>query len=269
MNPNNFSNWFPKVKDCGIPVPKSFWTKVPDDERLREAFFLEDIKADYAAIQDWLEADVIPKLDDLNLTGHIFVKNGTFSNKFNANAACNQYGTVNLHRAVADINYNGLFFGAGGTDELVVREYIESDHRITPCIYNGLPLRSEFRVFYDFDSAAPIFTVNYWYYDYVYPHLYNATDKIVFEHEKSRLESTFEARKDEVQTLVADAMKKVQGLTGQWSVDILLDESGTFWLIDMAVAQNSAYWNMRPDTWDQSSKAAAEEKEEATLSENS
>ena len=102
-------------------------------------------------------------------------------------------------------------------------------------------------MFYDFDTREPIFTANYWDYDYVYPHLYHATDKIVFEHERERLEGVYAHFKDAVQDKVADAMRDVQGLTGQWSVDVLMDEREKFWLIDMAIAQRSAYWEMRPE----------------------
>ena len=28
-NKNNFSYWFPKIKDCGIEIPKTFYAKVP------------------------------------------------------------------------------------------------------------------------------------------------------------------------------------------------------------------------------------------------
>lgn len=43
--------------------------------------------------------------------------------------------------------------------------------------------------------------------------------------------------------MVAEAMKNgVEGLTGQWSVDVLMDETGKFWLIDMGIAQMSTYW---------------------------
>ena len=36
--------------------------------------------------------------------------------------------------------------------------------------------------------------------------------------------------KDAVQDKVADAMQNVQGLTGQWSVDVLMDEREKSWL---------------------------------------
>ena len=42
-------------------------------------------------------------------------------------------------------------------------------------------------------------------------------------------------------------MAGVEGLTGQWSVDIMLDDRLKPWLIDMAIAQRSAYWELRPD----------------------
>lgn len=50
-------------------------------------------------------------------------------------------------------------------------------------------------------------------------------------------------------------LKNVQGLSGPWSIDIMLNEGfstehfekpNEFWLIDMAVAERSAYWEKRP-----------------------
>ena len=46
-----------------------------------------------------------------------------------------------------------------------------------------------------------------------------------------------------VEQLVSKHMKSTEGLSGQWSIDILEDEAGKFWLIDMAIAQRSAYWD--------------------------
>ena len=45
---------------------------------------------------------------------------------------------------------------------------------------------------------------------------------------------------------VAKAMSCVEGLSGPWSVDVMLDEDQGYWLIDMAVAEMSAYWEDRP-----------------------
>lgn len=243
---NDFSFWFPKVENCGIQVPKSFFVKLEeeDKETLQKAFYMDDIEKDLQTIREWVKSNLLPELKKNNMTGHLFIKNGRFSNKFDARY-CEVYGVSNLANCIANINYAALCCGAGGTDEIVIRQFIEYDRKITPCIYNGLPLRSEFRAFYDFDSRRPIFTANYWDYGYVYPNLYCATDRIIFEHERNRIESAYESHKDEVQLLVARAMDNVTGLAGQWSVDILMDEQGNFWLIDMAVAQRSAYWDER------------------------
>lgn len=253
-NENDFSFWFPKIKNCGIPVPKTFYAKLPDvneepeyARRLREAFYMERPKEDEEVVKAWLNERIIPALVKEGLTGHVFVKNARFSNKFDARGHCNLLGLYELYRAIIGINYEAMCCGAEGCGEIVVREFIESNHSKTPCIYNGLPLRPEFRVFYDFDARTPIFTVNYWDFDYVYPHLYDATNKIIFEHEREKLEKAFKENRERVQSMVETAMKRVDGLTGQWSVDILMDERDNLWLIDMAIAQRSAYWEMRPD----------------------
>lgn len=253
-NENDFSFWFPKVKNCGISTPKTFFKKLPTHEdepefasRLYRAFYMENPSEDMTTVREWLDRDIIPELKEMKLTGHIFVKNARFSNKFQAKGSCNLYGLGELDRAIVNINYGAMMCDADGMDEIVVRQFIESDRRKTPCIYEGLPLRSEFRVFYDFDAGKIIFTANYWDFDYVFPHLYEATDRIIFEHERGRLEATFLENRDRVQSMVDVAMKSVSGLTGQWSVDILMDEQENLWLIDMAIAQRSAYWELRPD----------------------
>lgn len=52
--------------------------------------------------------------------------------------------------------------GTGHTVDLVVREYIE-DVENNPTIYNGMPLRTEFRAFVDWDKNELIGVVPYWH----------------------------------------------------------------------------------------------------------
>lgn len=121
----------------------------------------------------------------------------------------------------------------------VVRELIKSSNN-TPTIYNGLPLNIEFRVFYDFDSHKVLYSCNYWDYNYCIDYL-EPNDKIVFEHEYKRINEAFLSLQKIVERKIEDSMKNVE-LKGQWSIDIMytLDE---FYLIDMAIARQSAYWN--------------------------
>lgn len=260
---NDFSYWFPKVKDCGIKVPKSVFIKLPhpnniSDEaekqeasKLWKAFYMSEPRKDRKIVEDWVDENVIPLLKKNNLMGHIFVKNGTFSNKFNANDSCNLYGTGKLVDALININYNALLVEAGGTGEVVVREFIPYNKREIPSIYNGLPFRSEFRVFYDFDTHRVIFSVNYWDYEYCYPNLYDKTDKIIFDHERKRIEETYLKFKEKAEDEIARHFKDITSLSGAWSADLLLDDKEQLWLIDMAVAEQSAYWEKRPEQTNQ------------------
>lgn len=52
-----------------------------------------------------------------------------------------------------------------------------------------------------------------------------------------------EKNKDIVAEKVGECLADVK-LQGKWSVDIMWDEeSGSYYLIDMALAEESAYWN--------------------------
>lgn len=247
---NNFSFWFPKIQNCGIAAPESLTFNVPAE--LYQHFFMEEPVADVAAIQVWMDGEVYPALEKSPIfRSPLFIKNAVYSGKFNA---ANCMATMDQFAwAFANINYDALCVGADGCDELVVRRRIQHDIQTVPCIYNGLPLRPEFRVFYDFTKREVIFTANYWDWDYVYPHLYAATDKLVFEHEREHIATTFIHFKAEVEAMVAKSMANVTGLDGPWSIDLLLDTTHTpdgpanqWWLIDMAVAEQSAYWELRP-----------------------
>ena len=262
---NLFSHWFPKIENCGIEVPKSVVIPVPPE--LFKSFYLEHYKEDIENIQKFVDEKVMPAVKEAGLFGPLFVKNGTFSNKFDASKGpmCFYY---DLAEHIAIVMYESICADAYGESEIVVRERVLYDSRTVPCIYNGLPLRPEFRVFYDFDLKKVLFTVNYWDYDYVYPHLYGLTDKIIFDAMREKMEDTFIGYKDLVEEMVAEAMKNVEGLEGPWSIDIMMtgyhegdscnlgEEACNpfdvkleprFYLIDMALAERSAYWEKRTE----------------------
>jgi hypothetical protein len=244
MNEDNFSYWWDKVKSCGIHVPATIVIPVP--EEMIKHFYMDNIMEDKAAIEQWCADTAIKAIDASPLKGHLlFIKNATFSNKFDAFGSCMvapMPSAGELASALANINYAALCVGADGCDELVVRDRLDYDRSKTPCIYNGLPLRPEFRVFYDFDTSQVLYTANYWDYDAVRPRLYDRTDKIIFDTIWPEIESAFSEKRVEAEALVGEHMKNVRGLNGRWSVDLLLDGT-TFWLIDMATAERSAYWD--------------------------
>ncbi len=239
-NENNFSKWYPKVKDCGIRQPVTAYFDVP--EELIEAFFMTHDEDDRDKIYNWVKTELIPQIPDNLRNKPVFVKNGTFSNKFDFKTCATFTEPCSLTSSLIEINYNSFLFDAGGANEVVVRERIPYDARKTPCIYNGMPLRNEFRVFYDFDKHAVLYAVNYWDYDYCIRAIRNnATDLVVFDAMQCLLTQGYNENVDSAVTLVDMHMKNVD-LKGKWSIDIMMTDEG-FWLIDMAVAEQSAYWD--------------------------
>jgi hypothetical protein len=240
---NNMSYWLPKIQNQGLRIPKT--CIIPMPEKVMDACFMDgDRKKNMAVVGKWVTETVMPKLEEESLTGLIFVKNGCFSNKFDFRSCSIIANPLALTASVIDINYQSFMFDAGGNTELAIRERIPYDEEKTPTIYNGLPLRNEYRIFYDFDNHKPLYIVNYWDWDYCHDSICRvASDRIIYESAYPELEEHYEKEKNTVLFYVNSGLKNVTGLSGIWSVDILEDESGTFWLIDMAVGQQSAYWD--------------------------
>ena len=239
---NNFSFWFPKIAGCGIKVPKSVVMEVPME--MCQHFYMDEPDKDMDAIHDWVERNAMSKIREAFNRFPIFVKNGTFSNKFSY-ANCVPSNTVDgIAQAMVNINYDSLLLGAGGQAELVVRERLGmQDLQSTYRIYGGLPLRPEFRVFYDFDRHQLLYTAEYWDWGYCHKSITrDRTDGLVYEAAYQDLHEAYTAMLPEVEALVRENLAGVTGLSGRWSVDVMYVEQ-EFYLIDMALAQQSAYYD--------------------------
>lgn len=238
-NINNISYWYPKIKDCGMLIPDTHIVQVPED--IVKSFFMDNAEDDMSNVYEWVKNSLMPSLPN-NLKGLIFMKNGAFSNKFDFKTCCIRANPLEIASNLIDINYTSLMFDTAGNTEVAIREVIYSDTKEIPCIYNGMPLRNEYRIFYDFTNKKPLYIVNYWDWDYCYDSISrNATDKIIYESVYPKLLKHYEENKDRVIQTVSEHMKNVD-LEGIWSVDILEDEND-LWLIDMAIGYRSAYWD--------------------------
>ena len=237
---HNVSYWFPKVKDCGIKVPETFVKQIPED--LFGHLFMDHPEKDIDCVYNWVENELMPSIPK-SLYGLVFVKNGAFSNKFDFSTCSVRCNVLELTRAIIEINYASLMFDTGGNTEIVIRERIPFDESKTATIYHGMPLRNEYRIFYDFDNHKALYSANYWDWSYCHEAISrNVTDKIVYEKVYNELHAHYIFNQYKVMKLVEEHMKDVN-LSGIWSVDILEDEQGEFWLIDMALGYRSAYWN--------------------------
>ena len=238
--PNNFSFWFPKVKDCGIRVPKSVIVPVPDE--LLNAFSFEN-EGDKEKILAFIQENIIPALKDIK--GLPFIKNGCFSNKFNFATCCPaDTKEETLFKSISEIQYMSFMHDTMGNNEIIIRERIPSPETM-PRIYNGMPLNTEFRVFYDFNSHSALYIMNYWDKGYCRDTIasHNEEDGKAYDARYPSLLREYQENAKRVLDAADKALKGVTGLEGIWSVDFLLDTTGELWLIDMAIGRQSAYWD--------------------------
>lgn len=255
-DPNNMSKWLPAITtDNPLPeserklsIPKTVIIQVPDE--ICQSFFMER-KGDRERIMQFVSDTVMPKARESGLYPNIFMKNGGFSDKFRFNFCTPGADEVQMAMNLININYDALCFDADGFTEVCLRKLIPYDRENVPCIYNGMPLRPEFRVFYDFDRHKALYAVNYWDWDYCHDAISRErTDKIVYEAYYQHILDEYLNRKDEVVALVEHDMAQVTSLHGVWSVDVMYCEPmqytkvyDGYWLIDMAVGPQSAYWD--------------------------
>ena len=113
--------------------------------------------------------------------------------------------------------------------------------------YLGLPLRTEYRLFVDFDTDEVLGIAPYWDPDMMKerfghkkdadsPH--NIHDYTIFLIHEKVLMDRYMQFKDTVMEHMKKMLPQIN-LAGQWSVDIMQNRDD-FYIIDMALAMNSA-----------------------------
>ena len=264
-NPNSMGHWFPQlVEAC---KSQSFF-KLPATTIARVPLSLLQLtRVDY----ELLTPSTLRIVDEwayrafgLNEEKEYFIKTGTYSSKFDYRNAY-VHGAKEVHELgeyLLFIHYQALrmagplsspcIYGVSTTNEWVVREYIP-DKEGNPCIYKGLPLHTEYRVFVDCDSDTVIGISPYWEPETMkkrFAHEADANsphqihDYIIFSSHEEVLMQRYMKNKD----AVADGIRAILptlNLCGQWSVDVM-QNGEDFYIIDMAVAENSEFYECVP-----------------------
>jgi hypothetical protein len=258
-NMNQIGYWLPKVAEISpFKIPDTKIVKVPLSLlQLGRVFeYSELTPTTFRIINEYCK-----KVFELDLNGTYFIKNGVFSSKFdfrNAKvttpqevAELGQY-LFYIHQQacqMASLFNNKSIYGCGTTTEWVVREYIESSVKET--IYMGLPLNTEYRIFVDFDTKAILSDNQYWNKEVMNKRFeenrnnHDIHDVITYNMASERLEKTYNENIGKVKEMVQELLNNNIEMTGQWSVDIMQMEND-FYLIDMALAENSFYYNSVP-----------------------
>lgn len=171
-----------------------------------------------------------------------FIKTGVFSSKFQfANAKCLEPREMGEYFQV--INNFAMNIGAGSSIDLVVREYIE-DVEGNPTIYNGMPLRTEFRAFVDFDTKEIIGIVPYWN-PLVMKRALSAglSDSMQQDYEtymrhEHKIMDEYNEYLPRVRKAINELLPEVS-LSGQYSIDVMKNGDDLY-VIDLALMSESA-----------------------------
>lgn len=271
MNQVSIGYWLPKivksVDDEGFfKIPSTTIIKVPMN-------ILQLTRTDYELINKTTLGIVDKfcyKAFNLKDDGDYFIKTGTYSSKFDFRncrvvtpkevrelgeyllfihtQACQMAAPLNTDKNGKPLS----IYGVSTTNEWCVREYI-SDVENNPSIYKGLPLHTEYRAFFDFDTEKVLGIFPYWdpvvmqqRFEGDADHsVHSLHDYMVFKAHENILMQRFFENKDLVEEHLKFAMRNTS-LEGQWSIDIM-QNGDDFWLIDMATAETSAFYNYLPD----------------------
>ena len=256
MNPNAMSHWLPELIRANdahgfFKIPKTVIAKVPLTLlQLTRTDYMNLTATTKAIINQWAMSAF-----GLELDKDYFIKTGTYSSKFDFRN-CHVYGekeVAELGEYLTFIQFQAsqmasplsqpIIYGVSTTNEWVVREFIP-DKENNPVIYKGLPLHTEYRLFIDADTNQVLGCSPYWDPEVMKKRFdehrdgHDEHDAITYAIHEDTLMRRFNENKDMIVNRVKELLPDLQ-LHGQWSLDIM-QNGDDFWLIDMALAENSA-----------------------------
>ena len=267
MNRNSMSHWLPAIATAAwkhgfFKIPETRIALVPMPLlQLSRLEYMEMTTTTMKIVDLWAM-----RAFGLSTEKDYFIKTGVFSSKFdfrNAKVTAGkevtelgeyllfiQYQTTEMGGGV-HWDGKGLYsapvvIGPALTNEWVVREFIH-DKEGNTTIYHGLPLHTEYRVFVDFDTDEILGISPYWRPDVMKERFSGRKDAetpdmvhdyVTYTAQEPDLMRRYEENKDTVMTGIQALLADVD-LTGQWSVDIM-QNGNDFWIIDMALASQSA-----------------------------
>ena len=248
-NPNTFSNWFPRL--LAAAKSQDFF-KIPETQYLTlPRSIMQYLHHDWQTETNQKSRDALNQLlfktFKLDVNKEYFFKTGLFSGKFEfQNAHIDDPAAIGDYLHV--VSNQAQMIGAAASNDMVVREWIP-DPEQRPTIYDGMPLRTEFRAFIDTDLHRVIDVVPYWNNKNVentlammkQTHIGNSHmehDVKAYAEAKPILDREF----NEFKAIVKDKLQAVVdnlNFAGCWSLDVM--KSGDdFYLIDMATMATSA-----------------------------
>ena len=261
-DPNSFQNWFKGIKESGVFDSKEIIYPPSNCYILPFSWFKWMLEGRYTEEKRNEFNQYIIDSFSFSDGERYFIKTGNFSNKFDFRH-CLIKDINKIGDSFLEIFYTSMCVGARYNPVFVLRKYIESESEYT--IYNGMPLRYEFRYFYDFDKGEMLGVSKYWHEKEMISlaHLPEGAtidnvmsargktgkewlergieDYIVYDKFRVGYDKYYEENK----RIIGDIINKNitnKTLDGKWSIDIMV-EGDKLYLIDMALMQDSALVN--------------------------
>ena len=267
MNPISIGHWLPNIVDA---VDRESFFKIPSTTIIKVPMnILQLTRCEYQGLTR-TTLNIVDKFCykafELDENKDYFIKTGTYSSKFDFRN-CRVHDPKEIRElgeyllfihtqacqmaSPLNVDTNGKpksIYGVSTTNEWCVREYIK-DVENNPCIYKGLPLHTEYRVFVDFDSDEILSCNAYWdpntmkkrFAEGADRSLHDLHDYAIYKSYEDTLMNRYYENKDKVINHLESIVPHIP-LSGQWSIDIM-QNGHDFWIIDMALAETSAFYN--------------------------
>jgi len=244
---NSLLNWFPKIRNLGIPVPETDWVYIPHELGWR---IVEEASIDaFTEFKPYLE-EIKKKAEKIGYP--VFIRTDQASGKHFFEETCLALGEGDLYRCVRKtIEFNlmadilGLPYRA-----IVIREYLELywGFKAFP---GNLPIAKERRYF--IKDGEVLCHHPYWPPEAIAQA--HRIDGSLRPHRlpANWLELLLQVNKEtpeEVELLSQFSKRVAEKVEGYWSIDYALSRDGETWyLIDMADGHQSYHPPNCPNAW--------------------
>lgn len=229
---NDMAYWFPPIWAEGLPVPE---TRIVETD-VDLAYLLDGVKPE--GYDDFI-GELGDHVQEVGGGGPVFLRTGHTSGKHNWLNTCwlQRAGDLQLHVAMLveeslSVDVVGLPLGTWA-----VRAPISTKPAFRCDGYRGFPVVREFRAFV---GAEGVYHLQpYWPADAVEQ---GRPDRPDWRERLRAISRLFPAERQHLVELAEHARGSVEahhGDHGEWSVDLLQDRDGLWWLTDMADAERS------------------------------
>jgi len=230
MNRNSALIWLPKIDALGMPTPKTLM--VPYNHNAIIAGMESGKRMDIAP----LIREVVEVCEEIGWPCFIRTDLGSAKHSGPSAYLADNPASINriIYRLVEDQELK--FWMTGKPPKVfMVRQFLDLDAAFTA--FHGLPISREWRFFADGEKVQCFHP--YWPEDVLKEqNLAEGWDRVLADHHT--MPECFDK-------LAEMAVMAAGVCGGDWSVDFAMDKTGKWWLIDMAVKDDSWHWPRCPN----------------------